>query len=300
MRSYEKIILDHKFARMTSFAIYCIYSVALINYGIIQLMKHVPSLIKVDHLTPNIPINEIRPSRLKIIIPSQKVLLDNLQHDEHNLCVMREYLTKEHLSYMNTSKHFNIISQLKELNDTRLSKNLYLKNNIKQLKNINDHSFLKDLNQNLYRNTIFKNSQSLSEKETIDYYELIIKGSFRLGKSRSFMSIIIMYFLTFGLYIKPWYDRLTLECLTHLDDPLSIISKKKSWTIIIPGYHIRKLYSLSKTILQMEVRNKYTTTSPFYCLLLSFFPLLSMLYLQRSANQHWRLHTTHFISRYKM
>ena len=138
-------------------------------------------------------------------------------------------------------------------------------------------------------------SSTLTSSEKIDYLDMTLKGSYRLGLQLSLLKITLNFIATLGLYVKFWYDRVTFECVHHLDEPQSFEYDRYKWLILVPGIHIFKFYRLSKTILQMEIRNGYKKTSPFIVFFLSIFPLFGMLYIQNSVNLHWKHHIKNYL-----
>lgn len=143
--------------------------------------------------------------------------------------------------------------------------------------------------------------KALPANRPLSYYHLILRGRLRLGSLQGlFACAFWKFFLSFGLYLKFWYEQAVIESMFHLDDPLINHKAQKNWMVLIPGIHIILLYKLANLILQMEIQNHYRRTSPITTIFLSLFPPLAIFYLQRAMNQHWCLHVIHSVRQNKV
>lgn len=134
-------------------------------------------------------------------------------------------------------------------------------------------------------------------QKSLAYHHLTLKGRLRLGRiSNPWMLSIIKFPLSLGWYWKTWFETAVTECTYHLDDPYAQEKMKRSWKALIPGWHVVMVYRLAKLVLEMEVQNHYRRTSLFTAILTSFFPPLTILYLQNRMNHHWTLHVKHAVS----
>lgn len=127
---------------------------------------------------------------------------------------------------------------------------------------------------------------------------MLLCGRLRLGVWRRETRFLIWNLPTQGVWAwNTWFQKAATEVTLHLDSPCSKIADqaKFSW---IPIYHAYLTYLLSCQILDMETQNGYRTTSPSLAFFLSIVPPLAAIYLQKSLNLHWNLHTSHEASRH--
>ena len=87
-----------------------------------------------------------------------------------------------------------------------------------------------------------------------------------------------------------WYRTFLNEIYLHIGDRVEE-KKHTYWHVTVPGYHFVVVYEAARLLQLMEsIDNRSRSVSLVTVVVLSFFPPLCAVYLQRIMNHHWSQH----------
>src|SRR5690606_13983339 len=130
----------------------------------------------------------------------------------------------------------------------------------------------------------------LSEKEFWSRY-LKLRARYRLGALRSPWTLAFVKLpMSLGFAWYSWLKTLAYELLWHTTgQPSRKGLLPPFWLALIPGFHALPAYYVAHLLKQASQRTGRSIVSPGFAMLVSLFPPLGALYLQRAVNRYWRL-----------